>query len=1133
MSNLLRLSFLVLSTYCSIAAVSAQFSDDFTDGDITMAPVWSGNTVLFTVADDAGNNRLRSNSAGASTYALTTPSTIATNARWEWFADLRFATSGANYAEVYLISDNADISLAQNGWFVRMGGTADVIELFKRVAGVNTSVLVSPAGVVNSSSSNPFKIRVERTTTNEWTLFFDDGNTGIFASVGPLTDAAVATSSHFGVAIVQSTLAGAVNGHFFDDFVVDVIPFDNAPPAITAVTVLDATHIDVVFDEAVELSSANTAGNYSTLPVIGVTTAMRDAVQFSTVQLTLATTMTSGTNYTLTVQNVADLVGNAITTATFPFSYFVPAAPEFRDVVINEIMADPNPTVGLPAVEWVELYNATTDQSFDLAGWTFSDGGTPVVMPSYTLMPGAYVVLMANASLPLFPALMNKVGVASLPALNDGGDALVITDDLALTIDAVTYTSSWYQDAVKAAGGWTLEQIDPTNPCSGASNWRASNAIAGGTPGSENSIFAVIPDTQPPTISNVQVVSSNTLNVLFSEAMDAASIPMGSYTIQPTLNVVSVVASGTNGASLVLDADLLVGTLYTLTVTGVADCPGNVIGAGNNAQFALPVPAEFRNVVINEIMADPNPTVGLPVVEWVELYNATTDQSFDLAGWTFSDGGTPVVMPTYTLLPGAYVVVMASASLPLFPALMNKVGLASLPALNDGGDALVITDNLSMTIDAVTYTSNWYQNTVKADGGWTLEQIDPTSPCSGASNWRASNATAGGTPGSQNSIYAIVPDTQPPVLVSVEVVSPTTITVLFNETMDASSLVGANYFITPTIATGDVFPNYNNGANVELLQPMELGIVYTLVVEDASDCTGNLITTGNTAQFALPDSVEVGDVVINEVLYDPYVGGVDFVELYNRSQKTLSLTGWKMANVTSGAIASPVAINSGMLLLPGQFVVITSSTANIASLYPQSHTERFVENALPGYNNDEGSVVLQGPDGSTLDRFDYNDDLHFTLVNNPEGYSLERVDPDRATDDNTNWQTAADIAGKATPGFVNSQYSKTKNASGDMTIEPAIFSPDNDGHQDLLTIGYRFQEPGFVGNMIVYDVVGREVKKLMENQLLGTEGAISWNGIMDSGSLGRIGPYIVVLEVYDLAGNVDKFKKTVTLAHRL
>jgi hypothetical protein len=219
--------------------------------------------------------------------------------------------------------------------------------------------------------------------------------------------------------------------------------------------------------------------------------------------------------------------------------------------------------------------------------------------------------------------------------------------------------------------------------------------------------------------------------------------------------------------------------------------------------------------------------------------------------------------------------------------------------------------------------------------------------------------------------------------------------------------------------------------------------------------------------------------------------------------------------------------------LPGAYVVITTNTVNIASVYPQSHTDRFVENALPSYNNGEGTVVLQGPDGTTLDLFNYSDDLHFTLVNNPEGYSLERVDPDRPTSDNTNWQTAADIAGRATPGYRNSEFSVTNNASGDMTIEPAIFSPDNDGYQDLLTVGYRFDQPGFVGNMIVYDMAGRETKKLMENLLLGTQGAVSWNGIMDGGSLARMGPYVVVLEVYDLAGNTERFKKTITLAHRL
>lgn len=861
--------FILLLSLLFAFTASAQFSDDFTDGDITLGPTWSGSTTLFTVVDVSGNNRLRSNSPSAATYAISTPSILGSNARWEWFVDLRFATSGSNYVDVYLISDNADLATAQNGWFVRMGGTNDLIELYKRVAGTNTMVLASPSGIVNSSTSNPFKIRVERTTANVWTLLFDDGNTGTFASAGPVTDAAVPIGTHFGISIVQSSAATAINNHFFDDFLVQVIPVDNAPPTITAVEILDATHIDVVFDETVELATANTAGNYSLLPAITVSGAIRNGVQLARVHLTLATSLVSGTDYTLTVQNVEDLLGNAVASAEFAFSYFVPAAPEFRHVVINEIMADPSPVVGLPEVEFVELYNATLDQPFELAGWTFSDGGTPVTFPSYMLLPGEYVLVVAAPYLTSFPGVSNKVGLPTFPALNNDGDPLLLKDNLATTIDAVTYALSWYQDPVKAAGGWTLEQIDPTSPCSGASNWRASSATAGGTPGVQNSIYAIIPDTQPPTLISVQILNDVTIEVLFSEAMDA------------------------------------------------------------------------------------------------------------------------------------------------------------------------------------------------------------------------------------------------------------------------SSLVGANYFITPTIATGDVFPNGTNGATVALLQPLEPGTVYTLVVEDVSDCPGNVITGGNTAQFALPEPAEAGDVVINEVLYDPFIGGVDFVELYNRSQKTLSLSGWKMANVTSGVIASPVLINSAMLLLPGTYVVITSNTASVSSFYPQSLTDRFVENTLPSYNNGEGSVVLQGPDGSTLDRFDYTDKLHFTLVNNPEGYSLERVDPDRATDDNTNWQTAADIAGKATPGFVNSQYAKTNNTSGDMTIEPAIFSPDNDGFQDLLTIGYRFQTSGFVGNMIVYDVVGREVKKLMENQLLGTDGAISWNGIMDSGSLGRIGPYIVVLEVYDLAGNVEKFKKTVTLAQRL
>ena len=860
-----RLLLIALLAFSGFSATRAQFTDDFTDLEFTNGPAWSGSTTLFTAA--AG--QLNSQSPGAANYYLSTPSTLVNDVQWEFFVDLRFSTSGANYADIYLMSDMADLTAGVNGYLLRVGGTADRLELFSSEAGgAFTTGLQSPDGVVNSSSSNPFRIKVTRSAAGEWSLFYDDGATGTYTASGTITDNTNTAATHFGVRIEQSSAASAANNHFFDDFAVAPIAVDNTPPQILSVSAVSATQVDVRYSEPIDPAFV---GTYEISPLIGVSAQVLDGSDATLVHVTPTIALTNGNTYGLQGSGAQDLVGNAsIDVGIFEFLYVVPEVAEFRDVVINEIMCDPSPVVGLPEVEFVELYNRTLDRTFDLAGWTFSDGGTPVALPTYVLGPGEFVVIMATASLPLFPDIPNKVGLTSLPALNNDGDALDLRDENSTQIDAVIYALSWYQDGIKAAGGWTLEQIDPTSPCSGATNWRASNAVSGGTPGTENSIFAIVPDTQAPSVLSVQVPNDVSLGLVFNEIMDVSSLLAGTYVITPTVVVTSALPNGTNGVTLNLQDALVVGTIYTITVTNVTDCPGNLIG------------------------------------------------------------------------------------------------------------------------------------------------------------------------------------------------------------------------------------------------------------------------TANTATFALPESVELGDVVINEVLYDPYGTGSDFVELYNRSDKVLSLSGWRLASVSDGVVGTGLVITSNStLLLPGEYALICEDGFNVAVNYPQSHTDRFVETDLPSFNNDEGSVVLQDPTGTQLDRFDYNDDLHFSLLNNTEGYSLERVDPDRPTDDNTNWHSAADIAGRATPGFKNSEYSKTASATGDLTIDPAIFSPDNDGYQDLLTIAYRFDEPGFVGNMSVYDIAGREARKLMENQLLGTDGAISWNGILDSGSLGRMGPYIVVLEVFDLAGNVEKFKKTVTLAHKL
>ena len=533
-------------------------------------------------------------------------------------------------------------------------------------------------------------------------------------------------------------------------------------------------------------------------------------------------------------------------------------------------------------------------------------------------------------------------------------------------------------------------------------------------------------------------------------------------------------------------------------------------------------------------MADPTPVVGLPEAEFIELHNATPDRFFELGGWTISDGGTPAVLPAATLGPGEFVILTTVADAPLFTGFGTVLAVPGFPALNNSGDPLVLTDDNGTTIDAVTYDLSWYNDAVKDDGGWTLEQIDPTTPCSGAANWTASNAGAGGTPGAQNSVYAIVPDSDPPVLVSVQVNGPSQVVLVFNEALDTDGIGTAGYTIDPFLDVAQAVPGPQaNTVVLDLNDQLVVGEVYTVTVTGLTDCPGNPIGGDNSAVFGLPEAVLPGDLVINEVLYDPRVGGSDFVELYNRSGKVLGLAGLRMANEEDGQIANPIVITqASVLLLPGEYILLTEDPANIAAEYPQGRTERFLLCDLPGYNNGEGTVVLQDPQGNTLDLFRYTDDLHFPLINETEGVSLERVDPARSSDEPTNWHSAAETAGWATPGFLNSQFSEAPEPSGEMTIEPAIFSPDNDGYQDLLTIRYRFNEPGFVGTLGIYDLAGREVRRLMENTLLGADGAVSWDGVMEGGEKARVGPYVVVFEAYDLAGNVEKYRGTVTLAHR-
>jgi hypothetical protein len=188
---------------------------------------------------------------------------------------------------------------------------------------------------------------------------------------------------------------------------------------------------------------------------------------------------------------------------------------------------------------------------------------------------------------------------------------------------------------------------------------------------------------------------------------------------------------------------------------------------------------------------------------------------------------------------------------------------------------------------------------------------------------------------------------------------------------------------------------------------------------------------------------------------------------------------------------------------------------------------------MPSMSNESGSVAVTLRNGLIIDMFSYSEDMHFPLLLDTEGVSLERISPDRPTKERLNWHSASKMGGYATPGLQNSQFGIVPENHDAFALSPGIFSPDNDGYNDNLFISYTFPEPGIVATVTIYDATGHLTCNLVNNELCGTTGCWSWDGVDNSGGKALIGMYVVLLETFDLNGKVKRYKKTAVLGGKL
>jgi len=656
-----------------------------------------------------------------------------------------------------------------------------------------------------------------------------------------------------------------------------------------------------------------------------------------------------------------------------------------------------------------------------------------------------------------------------------------------------------------------------------------------------------LPDTQPPVLVTAQGGDETQVSAVFDEDLDLVSAEdPANYLINNSIGQpLSALLSGDKrSVVLTLQNPLSTGT-YTLQTSGVKDISDNVsLVQTADFQFIKVEVGEEFDILINEIMADPTPSRGLPELEWVEIFNYSA-KVFDLANFRFSDGSSSALpLPVYALQPGAYVVLTANANVTALQSAAlhsNVIGFGiSSAALNNDGDVLTISDAAGNIIDRVSYGGGC--NASSADyEGVSRERINPTLPCLGVENWQPSPAQIGATLGFQNASYSTAADLTAPNLFFAYPESPSSILLTFSKGLDITTVQNpAAYQFSParSIASAIQLPDDRARVRLSLNQPLEPATIYTITLgNEVADCSGNLAENTDTAYVGLPEKPDYQDIVLNEILFNPESGGARYLEFYNRSQKIFDWSEFFLEDTSSA-----VAIFQKRLFLPGIYHVLSSDPADIRSRHQNIYTGRVLCQTLPSLDDNSDLITLYWAGGGqsiTIDSFFYRRGMHNALLSTSEqeGVALERIRIEEPTQAASNWTSASPlITGAAgTPTLPNSQSLPASNPVDDLISIPiGRLSPDGDSREDFLEIFYNLPKEGYAASLTIFDSDGNLVKSLVRQNLIGKEGSFRWDGDTDAGEnvKARPGIHLLYFEIFSPEGDVRRVKKAVAVLGR-
>lgn len=763
-------------------------------------------------------------------------------------------------------------------------------------------------------------------------------------------------------------------------------------------------------------------------------------------------------------------------------------------LALNEVAAEPPGN----QPEYLEFVNIDTGR-IDLSGWSIRDAGQQrhSLATSQVLEPDAFVVLTANADLDSYFDLENTTYLVpdSWPTLNNTTDSIVIIDAAGHSVGHWFYNTDWgtlENASLERRALW----LSPDEP----GNWGSSMAPDGGTPGVENSIAYPAYQVQ---MDSLGLPTQSSYRDSLTIQVDLSTT--GHFAESGTLNLM---IDGVIQQTQVSDA-IRFGERTSTAFYLASQPPGyHTLRVEYSGESTAELDSSFWigiepwDLIINEIM--PWPESGEP--EWVEILNRSPVNiplnvigvgDHSSIGWNDTTG---------SVAPGDLLTVTQEAT----PFGCENT-LTTWPGFGNSADGVRIVDRTGRTIDSLAYDADW-----SLKQGQSLERIWPDSVSTALSNWQ--QHPENGTPCELNistplpvdlALTGVQFDTTTLV---VDAVSPVTfqVTNLGYEISSGGKLwFQVNGASSTSVDTDLPAIPPDSTISVPLQWPWETAGMTTIHawVEAAADPNFHNDSLMTPLFIAYNDPT----LIITEFMYLPASPNPEWIEIFNISTDSIQINAWGIADASQ---IGTLNADSAVFISPGQYFVIQ------APGNPVTPSALIVE-SFPNLNNAGDFLGLSDPLGNWIDSLSFTQDW-----GDREGISLERIRLNAPTASASNWGNAVSPGG-STPGEQNSLFLDAIPQALTLKVSPNPFSPDDDGFEDIQTISYTL--PFELGSITaeIFDVYGRKMATLAENQSVAAIGELIWDGSWDYTHSIRMGIYILKFRAHDHQGHVyQKLVKT-------